>query len=195
MASRIPDNELLVIVREGFRQRRFFFIHLLVYAIVTVMFILTSGFGPPWFPWGAGGWGIAVAIHLLDVVAISGNAGWTVRRIQRQLDEYEALAKEGPMAQQLSNEELYKLARERVEEKKGFFSHLATYIVVNAALMLIWKFGSGGGYPWFVWPLGGWGIGVAFHFLGVFVLPSHQGGWEQREIMKEIERLKQEIDK
>jgi hypothetical protein len=195
MTPRIPDDQLLVIAREGFRQRRLFFIHLLVYVIVTCMFMFTSGFGPPWFPWGAGGWGIAVAIHLLDVLAISGNTGWTVRQIKRQLDEYEALASKGPMSRQLSDEELYKMARQRIEEKKGFFSHLATYIVVNGALVVIWTITSGGGYPWFVWPLGGWGIGLAFHFLAVFVLPSHQGGWEQREIMKEIERLKQEIDK
>lgn len=195
MAPRIPDAQLMVIAREGFRQRRLFFIHLLVYVVVTCMFIFTSGFGGPWFPWGAGGWGIAVAIHLLVVLAITGNTGWTVRQIKRQLDEYEALAINGPLTQQLSGEELYKLARQRVEEKKRFFSHLATYIVVNAALVLIWTITSHGGYPWFVWPLGGWGIGLAFHLLGVFVLPSHQGGWEQREIMKEMERLKQEIDK
>jgi len=195
MTPRIPDDQLLVIAREGFRQRRLFFIHLLVYVIVTCMFVFTSGFGPPWFPWGAGGWGIAVAIHLLDVLAISGNTGWTVRQIKRQLDDYEALASKGPLTQQISDEELYKMARQRIEEKKAFFSHLATYIVVNGALVVIWTITSGGGYPWFVWPLGGWGIGLAFHFLGVFVLHSHQGGWEQREIMKEMKRLKQEIDK
>ena len=195
MTPRIPDDQLLLIAREGFRQRRLFFIHLLAYVIVTCMFILTSGFGPPWFPWGAGGWGIGVAIHLLVVLGISGNTGWMVRSIQRQLDEYDALAEEGPSTQQLSHGELYRLAKERLDEKKVFFSHLAAYIVVNAGLILIWTITSGGGYPWFVWPLGGWGMGIAFHFLAVFVLPSHQGGWQQREIKKEMERLKQEIDK
>ena len=195
MAPRIPDDQLLVIAREGFLQRRLFFIHLLVYVVVTCMFLFTSGLGPPLFPWGAGGWGIGIAIHLLVVLGISGNTGWTVRSIQKQLDEYDALAKEGPAGQKLSDEELYRLAKDRIDEKKVFFSHLAAYIVVNAALVLIWKVTSGGGYPWFVWPLGGWGIGIAFHFLAVFVLPSHQGGWQQREIRKEMERLKQEIDK
>jgi hypothetical protein len=195
MAPRIPDDQLLIIAREGLRQKRLFFMHLLVYVVVTTMFVLTSGFGPPWFPWGAGGWGIAVAIHLLVVLVISGNTGWTVRQVGRQLKAYEALANESPTTQQLSDEELYRLAKETVEGKKGFFSHLATYIVVNAALMVIWSVTSGQGYPWFVWPLGGWGIGLVFHFIGVFVLPSHQGGWEQREIKKEMERLKQEIEK
>jgi len=194
MAPRIPDDQLLVIAREGFRQKRFFFIHLLVYAIVTSMFVFTSGFGLPWFPWGAGGWGIGIAVHLLIVRAVLGNTGWTVRKIRAQLDRYEALASEVPDTQRLQDDELYKLAKESVDERKIFLSHLAAYIVVNAALALIWSV-KGGGYPWFVWPLGGWGIGIAFHFLGVYVLSSRQGGWEQREIHKEMERLKQEIDR
>jgi len=195
MTTRIPDEELLDIAREGLRERKVFLTHLLVYLIVTAMFVAVYGFGRPWFPWGAGGWGIAILVHMLDVLIISGNTGWTVRTMKTQLDQYGSIAKEGPLSQSLSDEELVKLARERVEEKKGFFSHLATYVVVNLALFLIWTFATGGGYPWFVWPLGGWGIGLSFHFIGVFVLPNHQGGWEQREIRKEMERLKQQIDK
>ncbi len=93
----------------------------------------------------------------------------------------------GTMTQRLSDEELYKLAKERVEEKKGFFYNLVAYCVVNAALYLLWRFAAGGGYPWFLWVLGGWGIGLIFHFVNVFVL---QGGWEQREIRKEMDRLR-----
>ena len=94
------------------------------------------------------------------------------------------------MPYEMSDEEIYKLARERVNEKKGFFTHFAVYIVVNILLVVIWAF-TGRGFPWFVFPLGGWGIGVIFHFLGVFVF-SKQGttDWERREMEKEVERLK-----
>ena len=88
----------------------------------------------------------------------------------------------------MSEEEIYRLARKRVEEKKGFFIHLAVYIGVNILLVIIWA-ATGAGFPWFVFPLGGWGIGILFHFLGVFVF-SRPGGWERREIEKEVERLK-----
>jgi hypothetical protein len=37
-----------------------------------------------------------------------------------------------------------------------------TYLVVIALLWLIWLV-SGAGYPWPVWPMLGWGIGVAGH--------------------------------
>lgn len=92
------------------------------------------------------------------------------------------------MAGGMSEEEIYSLARKRVEEKKGFYTHLAVYVVVNIILVIIWWF-TDAGFPWFVFPLGGWGIGLLFHFLGVFVF-SRQTGWEKREIEKEVERLK-----
>jgi hypothetical protein len=92
------------------------------------------------------------------------------------------------MSHQMTEEEIYQRARKRVEEKKGFFSHLAIYVVVNAVLILIWAFTSRG-YPWFVWPLGGWGIGLVFHFLGVFLF-SKETNWERNEIEKEAERIR-----
>ena len=92
------------------------------------------------------------------------------------------------MATSMSEKELYEQARKRVEEKKGFYIHFAVYILVNIMLMIIWAV-TGAGFPWFVFPLGGWGIGVLFHFLGVFVF-SRQSAWEKREIEKEVERLR-----
>jgi len=92
------------------------------------------------------------------------------------------------MSTGMSEEEIYCQARKRVEEKKGFYFHFAVYIVVNIMLVIIWSV-TGNGFPWFVFPLGGWGIGILFHFLGVFVF-SRTSSWERREIEKEVERLK-----
>jgi len=92
------------------------------------------------------------------------------------------------MAAQMSEEELYREARKRVEEKKGFFMHLAVYICVNIFLVIIWA-ATGDGFPWFVFPLGGWGIGILFHFLGVFVF-TQQTEWERKAVEKEVEKLK-----
>jgi hypothetical protein len=92
------------------------------------------------------------------------------------------------MTQPMTEQEIYAKARKRVEEKKGFISHLVVYIVVNVGLILIWAF-SGRGYPWFVWPLGGWGIGLIFHFLGVFFF-GKETGWEKNEVEKEAERIR-----
>ena len=84
------------------------------------------------------------------------------------------------MPHQMTDEEIRKMARERVNEKKGFFIHL----------VVIWTV-TGRGFPWFLFPLGGWGIGVIFHFLGVFVFSQHgTSNWENRQMEKEIERIK-----
>lgn len=88
----------------------------------------------------------------------------------------------------VSVEEIYRKARERVEEKKGFYIHLIVYILVNIMLIIIWVV-TGAGFPWFIFPLGGWGIGILFHFLGIFVF-SQRTGWERRQVEKEVERLK-----
>ena len=92
------------------------------------------------------------------------------------------------MAKQMSEEEIYEQAKKRVEEKKGFFIHLTLYIIINVLLVIIWA-ATGAGFPWFVFPLGGWGIGILFHCLGVFVF-SRPSNWERRETEKEVERLR-----
>ena len=93
------------------------------------------------------------------------------------------------MTTKMSEQEIYQEAKRRVEEKKGFFVHFSVYILVNILLVIIWAVSSGGGYPWFLWSLGGWGIGIIFHFLGVFVF-SRKSNWERKEIEKEADRLR-----
>jgi class 3 adenylate cyclase len=46
--------------------------------------------------------------------------------------------------------------------RESFKIHLTVYLLVNFLLVGIWA-ASGGGYFWPVWPILGWGIGVAFH--------------------------------
>ncbi|MFC2021038.1 2TM domain-containing protein [Chloroflexota bacterium] len=93
------------------------------------------------------------------------------------------------MSKQMSEDEIYEQAKKRVEEKKGFYSHLTAYVVVNIVLVLVWAFAAGGGYPWFLWALGGWGIGLLFHFLGVFVFGRKS---DRASIEKEVEKIKKE---
>lgn len=46
--------------------------------------------------------------------------------------------------------------------RSGFLSHLVAYVVINVFLVFVnlWIDPS---VIWFVWPLAGWGIGLAFH--------------------------------
>ena len=89
----------------------------------------------------------------------------------------------------MSDEQIYELAKKRVEEKRGFFTHLTVYIIVNIMLILIWWFASGGGFPWFIFPLGGWGIGIVIHALNTFVFGRKTN---TAAIEKEAEKIRRE---
>jgi cytochrome b561 len=89
----------------------------------------------------------------------------------------------------MTEEQIYEEAKKRVEEKRGFYIHLAIYVCVNIFLIIIWAFPAGDGFPWFIFPLFGWGIGLFFHFLNVFVL----GGKASRAaIEREAEKIRRE---
>jgi len=60
-----------------------------------------------------------------------------------------------------------KILNARLKRRKvGFYSHLSSYLIINAALLLINNFTPG---PWwFQWSVFGWGIGLAFHLKAIF---------------------------
>ncbi|MEZ4662331.1 MAG: 2TM domain-containing protein [Caldilineaceae bacterium] len=68
----------------------------------------------------------------------------------------------------MNKQKAHERIEKRVEEKLGFYTHLAVYILVNGLLIAINLITSPETY-WFIWPLIGWGIAVAIHALGVFV--------------------------
>jgi hypothetical protein len=47
--------------------------------------------------------------------------------------------------------------------RRGFRIHATTYAVVCLLVVAIWYL-NGHGYPWFVYVILGWGVGVAAHF-------------------------------
>lgn len=81
--------------------------------------------------------------------------------------------------------ELRERAKRRVQARFSLVIHVATYIVVNAGLVTIWAL-TGAHYPWFIWPLLGWGVGIASHVLAYFFGPGSRG--EDRAIERELRR-------
>jgi hypothetical protein len=80
--------------------------------------------------------------------------------------------------------QLWQLAQKRA----SFKSHLATYVVMNTFFWVVWYLNgqhrSHQGWPWPVWPMLGWGIGLAFHFIGAYIAPK------SNMVEKEYEKLK-----
>jgi len=86
-------------------------------------------------------------------------------------------------------DEKYEKAKKRVEEIKGFYTHLAVYVCVNAVLVLI-NLVANPESLWFYWPLMGWGIGVFFHAMSVFVFSRFPGRqWEDRKIKEIMDKM------
>lgn len=84
------------------------------------------------------------------------------------------------------DKELWKLAKKRVAFKR----HLATYLIINGLFWLIWALGDKSDqkhseFPWPVWPMLGWGIGLAFDFMGTYITNKSDA------VEREFEKLKQ----
>ena len=61
----------------------------------------------------------------------------------------------------------------------GFIIHFTVYVLVNALLMFLDLRNPEDGF-WVQWVIGGWGIGIVFHGLGVFLKwKQHRRGKDQ----------------
>jgi hypothetical protein len=91
------------------------------------------------------------------------------------------------MDQRPTTSDIEARARRRVGMRLGFYTHALVFVLVNLGLFV---FNSViGGYRWSVWPLAGWGLGLAIHGL-VVLLSRHGEGWRDRMLAQEIEHLK-----
>lgn len=80
------------------------------------------------------------------------------------------------------------LARRRAGVKMGWLVHALVYVCVNAALALIvWQTGR----AWALYPLAGWGLGLAIHGLAVW-LGTGGAGVHERLLQGERARLLRE---
>ncbi len=134
---------------------------------------------------------------------VSGLSVRTVQRIERggkaSLETMNALAavldvdvstltKETGMNEQHDYSRREQEAVEYVRDIKGFYTHLAVY-VISVAAMAVANLYMGTDYIWFIWPALGWGLGVAAHGLTVFEWFSLFGvDWERRQIEKRLGR-------
>jgi hypothetical protein len=71
----------------------------------------------------------------------------------------------------------------RLKAKRDFTTHVVVYVVVNAMLIGIWAV-TDGGYFWPIWPILGWGVGLALNAWTVY----GQKPISEQDIRAEMER-------
>ncbi len=66
--------------------------------------------------------------------------------------------------------------------------HIFVYVIVNGFLVVVWAL-SGAGYPWFLWVMAGWGLGLAIHAASYFTGSTGDSSREKM-VQEEMERIK-----
>jgi class 3 adenylate cyclase len=104
------------------------------------------------------------------------------RKVARKMDKYaykynykyggsgsaaDWIEKHGRSLRNMSWEQYVQKAKEKAERARaGFPGHLIPYVFVNAGLFLI-NLITSSVFPWFLFPLGGWGIGIVCHLVSI----------------------------
>lgn len=83
---------------------------------------------------------------------------------------------------------MYLKAQKRVEDIKGFYGHLTSFVVVNIGLVTL-NLGTSPEHLWFLYPFIGWGVGLLAHGMSVFnYMPFLNSDWEERKIRQLMEK-------
>lgn len=91
-----------------------------------------------------------------------------------------------------TQESIYRKAQKKVEDIKGFYGNLTSYVVVNIGLLAL-NLITSPAHLWFLYPAIGWGIGVAIHGMTVFnYMPFLGNDWEEKKIRQLMEKEKQD---
>jgi hypothetical protein len=83
-----------------------------------------------------------------------------------------------------TDEELREQAIAQLKKKRDFRTHIFIYVLVNAMLVVIWAV-TGADFFWPIFPIVGWGIGVAANAWDVY----GRKPISEDEIRRETERL------
>lgn len=78
-----------------------------------------------------------------------------------------------PFERAVAQERTRRRARHQELAERGFRIHLAVFVMVQILLFVIW-WAVGGGFPWFLIVLAGWGIGLVVHAVVTYPRRSRQ---------------------
>ena len=91
-----------------------------------------------------------------ELVDIAHNSGVSQEALEAALEEQETRGE-------------FEAAKEAwiKRQRSEFYGHLTSYCIINGFLFMV-NLLTSRGYLWVVWPMLGWGIGMAFHFVSAY---------------------------
>lgn len=83
---------------------------------------------------------------------------------KRKEDKLELMARAMMTDEQYQKFKELEKQQQSGDERRALLAHVATFIIANAMMIMIWQFTDNGGYFWPLWVMGPWGIALVAHF-------------------------------
>lgn len=185
------NQNVELIAEQRVADLKVFYEKLLSYAVIlaflAILNFLTSDF--PWVVFPAFGFGIGLLYQYMqahDRHLILGRR-WKRKRVEKIMNQ--SIIKSNVMEQDKNYRERYQTAQRRVDELRAFYSHLTTYILVNIGLLGLNYYTNQFAFVWALFPILGWGIGLASHALRTYRINLFLGkDWEERKMREFMEQ-------
>lgn len=115
-------------------------------------------------------------INHSELLDIASSTGISPEQLQAAIDEE---AREGDLD----------AAKEQWTQRhrREFYSHLTSYCIINGFLVFVYLITSRG-YFWVIWPMMGWGIGLAFHYVNTFFVAEEKIVRGARRLLRKRQR-------
>ncbi|AXT60309.1 histidine kinase [Aquimarina sp. AD10] len=85
----------------------------------------------------------------------------------------------------------YERAKEQVKKMKEFYGNLIAFCIVIPFLAFLNYYTTSFRFPWVLFPIAGWGIGLVFHYAEAYDRhPIFGKDWEKRKIKKYMDESK-----
>jgi hypothetical protein len=76
-------------------------------------------------------------------------------------------------------------AIKQLKKRRDLGAHALVFLLVNSFIVAIWFVTNDGGFFWPIFPIGGWGIGLAMNAYDVY----RGDDFDERHIEREMRRL------
>jgi hypothetical protein len=174
---------------------RKFYVESIFLAVISVVLIVINSMTSS-FPWAIFPIAAMVVGHGFEYMRIFDKGifwgrSWGEKTIQQILKKQEPINNNFNQNQTIMStpnpdyERRLSQAKDRVDELRGFYHHLMIYVIVNLGLLGLNYYSNGFEYPWALWSLFGWGLGLVSHALKTYrVSPFLGKDWERRQVEK-----------